>query len=286
MVNAYLSHLSKKFMRRVAGFTTEEGGYFLPRAQAEPPTELLGKIWPWIEGWKERFRMRSLRKTWDQGGLDEDDIAGQGFLALLCHLRVVLLQDLAVLQPDYPDLPFFQHEVFRMPSWPPYAEIIRASVHNPEYSRSLLLEQVLPEVSHAVYNSRDSLYHQVQRMQATLDAQSSGIKGLERQVSGLVISFRNFTNGGTLMVQLGQPHTTSSPPTVAATNQRGAAGTSTLESSAGVTAALTITPAMERPGSEGGGGGGGEGQVGDSAGQAASRPPPFHPLALHTIGDL
>ena len=46
MVNAYLSHLPKKFMRRVAGFTTEEGGYFLPRAQAEPQTELLWKIWP------------------------------------------------------------------------------------------------------------------------------------------------------------------------------------------------------------------------------------------------
>jgi hypothetical protein len=30
MVDAYLSHLPKKFMRRVAGFTSEEGGYFLP----------------------------------------------------------------------------------------------------------------------------------------------------------------------------------------------------------------------------------------------------------------
>jgi hypothetical protein len=57
-----------------------------------------------------------LRKTWEEGGLDKDDVAGQGFLALLCHLRVVLLQDLAVLQPTYPDLPFFWHEVFRVPS--------------------------------------------------------------------------------------------------------------------------------------------------------------------------
>lgn len=32
MVEAYLSHLPKKFMRRVAGFTADEGGYFLPRA--------------------------------------------------------------------------------------------------------------------------------------------------------------------------------------------------------------------------------------------------------------
>ena len=33
------------------------------------------------------------------GGLDYDDSAARGFLALLKHLRVVLLQDLAVLQP-------------------------------------------------------------------------------------------------------------------------------------------------------------------------------------------
>jgi hypothetical protein len=44
MVEAYLSHLPKKFLRRVAGFTSDEGGYFLPRAQAAPPPKLLKKI--------------------------------------------------------------------------------------------------------------------------------------------------------------------------------------------------------------------------------------------------
>jgi hypothetical protein len=65
-----------------------------------PPPELLQKIWPWVQEWEERFCKRSSRKTWEEGGLDEDDVAGQGFLALLRHLRVVL-------QPDYADLPFF-----------------------------------------------------------------------------------------------------------------------------------------------------------------------------------
>ena len=48
-MEAYLSHLSKKFLRRVAGFTSDEGGYFLPRAQPVLPAELLEKIWPWVE---------------------------------------------------------------------------------------------------------------------------------------------------------------------------------------------------------------------------------------------
>jgi hypothetical protein len=41
IVKAYLSYLPKKFMRRVARFTSDKGGYFLPRAQATPPPELL-----------------------------------------------------------------------------------------------------------------------------------------------------------------------------------------------------------------------------------------------------
>jgi hypothetical protein len=45
-----------------------------------------------------RFEARSRRKSYVEGGLDEDDKAGQGFIKLLKYLRVVLLQDLAVLQ--------------------------------------------------------------------------------------------------------------------------------------------------------------------------------------------
>jgi Centromere DNA-binding protein complex CBF3 subunit, domain 2 len=215
MVEAYLSHLPKKFLRRVAGFTSDEGGYFLPRAQAAPPPELLEKIWPWVEEWEERFRKRSLRKTWEEGGLDEDDVAGQGFLAVLRHLRVVLLQDLAVLQPDYPDLPFFQHEVFRMPSWASYSEVVRAAVLTPEYSRSLLLEQVLPEVSHAVYNTRDSLHHQAQHLHAALNIQLAALVKQMNNVAAIATSFSNLTSGGQLplTIPLGTlPASPSLPP--------------------------------------------------------------------------
>ena len=96
-MEAYLSHLPKKFLWQVAGFTTDKGSYFLPQAQPVPLAELLEKIWPWVEEWEEHFCKHSVWKTWEQGGLDEDDVMGQGFLAVLRHLRVVLLQDLAVL---------------------------------------------------------------------------------------------------------------------------------------------------------------------------------------------
>jgi hypothetical protein len=100
MALAYLTHLPVKFLRKVAGFYGTHGDYFLGRAQLNPPQSLLVQVWPWIEGWRERFSARAQRKTWAEGGLDDDDTAAEGFLNLLAHLRVVLLQDLAILQPS------------------------------------------------------------------------------------------------------------------------------------------------------------------------------------------
>jgi hypothetical protein len=283
MVDAYLSHLPKKFMRRVAGFTSDEGGYFLPRAQVLPPPDLLQKIWPWVEEWEERFRKRSLRKTWEEGGLDEDDVAGQGFLTLLCHLRVVLLQDLAVLQPDYPDLPYFQHEVFNMPGWIPYSEVVRAAVLDPEYSRSLLLEQVLPEVSHAVYNARDSLHHQAQHLHAALNVQLSALVRQMNSVAAIATSFSNLTHGGQLPVTIQFGHPPSGASTAAAVDTRGAS--SQQEASDIMQSVVAATAAFRAPAEEGQTGSG-IGQPSSGLPPSSTRPPSFRPLALHTIEDL
>jgi hypothetical protein len=94
-----------KFLRRMAGTTIDPGSYFVPRAHVAPPKELLLKVWPWLTAWELRFRKRARRKNWEQGGLNEDDFAGAGFVKLLLALRSVLLQDLAVLQPG--KLPHF-----------------------------------------------------------------------------------------------------------------------------------------------------------------------------------
>ena len=78
-------------MRIVAGFSSTPGDYFLPRAVTEPPAALRRQLWPWIEEWEPRFEARARRRQWAQGGLDEDDLAGDGFLELLRRLHVVLL---------------------------------------------------------------------------------------------------------------------------------------------------------------------------------------------------
>ena len=77
---------------------------------------------------------------------------------------------------------------------------------NPEYSWSLLLEQVIPEVSHAVYNSRDSLHHQTQHLHAALQVQLSALARQLNNVAVIATSFNNLTSSGQipLTIQFGK----------------------------------------------------------------------------------
>ncbi|KAK7582888.1 hypothetical protein V3481_012184 [Fusarium oxysporum f. sp. vasinfectum] len=91
LCQAYLTHLPRQFMRIVAGFSASPGDYFLARAAHEPPYVLQKQLWPWIEEWEPRFEARARRQCWAEGGLDDDDLAADGFLKLMRRLRIVLL---------------------------------------------------------------------------------------------------------------------------------------------------------------------------------------------------
>jgi hypothetical protein len=97
LCQAYLTHLPWQFMRIITGFSASSGDYFLARAAHEPSPVLQKQLWPWIKEWEPRFKARAYRRYWAEGGLDEDDLAADGFLKLMRRLYVVLLQDLAVL---------------------------------------------------------------------------------------------------------------------------------------------------------------------------------------------
>ena len=47
-------------------------------------------------------------------------------------LVIVFLQDSALLQPRYPDLPVYKHTVFKMAEWEPFAEAVRRRVETEE----------------------------------------------------------------------------------------------------------------------------------------------------------
>ena len=61
---------------------------------------------------------------------DEDDLAGHNCIRLLKYLRVVLHQDLAVLQPGFLELPLFTHPLVWQPEWQAFASTVRLHHEN------------------------------------------------------------------------------------------------------------------------------------------------------------
>jgi hypothetical protein len=163
LVKAYLTHLPRQFMRVVAGFSGSSGDYFLARAAYDPPYVLQKQLWPWIEEWEARFEARARRQRWAQGGLDDDDLAADGFVKLLRRLRIILLQDLAILQPRYPSLPFFNYAPFYGPDWDEFALVARSHTAAGE-PPSLLLQRALPEISATLQSSRDAIMQNCSRL--------------------------------------------------------------------------------------------------------------------------
>lgn len=168
LCQAYLTHLPHQFMRTVAGFSELPGDYFLARAVQEPPATLQRRLWPWIEEWELRFEARARCCQWAQGGLDDDDLAGDGFLKLMRRLRIVLLQDLAVLQPQFPSLPFFSYAPFHGNEWEGFARTVQASITDTAEPPSPLLQRVLPELCGLIESTRSAILHNSQQIASQL----------------------------------------------------------------------------------------------------------------------
>ena len=198
LCQAYLMHLPRQFMRVVAGFSASPGDYFLARAAHEPPHALQRQLWPWVEEWEPRFEARACRRRWAEGGLDEDDLAADGFLKLMRRLRVVLLQDLAVLQPRYPSLPFFAHAPFYGPEWDEFALAVRSDAAGAAEPQSLLIQRALPELSGVLESTREALLQNSQRLAGRLESKLQGIQGsLDALLQGRVpITFTGYFGAG------------------------------------------------------------------------------------------
>jgi hypothetical protein len=186
LCQAYLTHLPRQFMRIVAGFSASSGDYFLARAAHEPSPALQKQLWPWIEEWEPRFEARACRRCWAEGGLDEDDLAADGFLKLMRRLRVVLLQDLAVLQPRYPSLPFFAHAPFYGLEWDEFALAIQSDAAGAAEPQSLLVQRALPELSGVLESSREAVLQNSQRLASRLESRlASEVRAVQDQLRDL-----------------------------------------------------------------------------------------------------
>jgi Centromere DNA-binding protein complex CBF3 subunit, domain 2/Transcriptional activator of glycolytic enzymes len=162
MSTAYLSQLPREWIRTTAGFSATPGNYHLRRAAVEPPTGLKSQIWPWVDHWLARYRASIVsNRSFVNGGLDDCDQAGRQFLELLAWLRVILLQDAAVLQRQFPQFPLWQQPIFCSPDWRRFADEVLVAHDTAEEPRDVRIRQVLPDIEESVRTSREAVLSRV-----------------------------------------------------------------------------------------------------------------------------
>ena len=179
MIMSYMTGLPFGLMRLLASFQCDPSTYFLRCDGYKPPALLLLQIWPWVEGWEAHFNMRHLAKkaTWEQGGLDDDDFRGKGFLRLLKHLQRVLLQDLAILQPKFPKMRLFGHRLFKTPEWAEFMAIIQvAEAAHIEELQSVLLGHALPEINNSLHGTHDAVLLSLSMHQAFVKHELAAVR--------------------------------------------------------------------------------------------------------------
>jgi hypothetical protein len=69
-------------------------------------------------------------------GYFQADKAACNFINLLMWMKLVFLQDAALLQDEFPENPMFTHEVFCHPSWVTYKAAVLAHVQAAENART------------------------------------------------------------------------------------------------------------------------------------------------------
>jgi len=106
-------------------------GLISDHPSAEPPPILLLQLFPWLEGELEALVTRQHHHRHSQ------DVALQHFLHLLVWLRIVLLQDAAILYTKYPDANIFAYAPFNTPVFRTFATSSTAAIEEVEEAAHL-----------------------------------------------------------------------------------------------------------------------------------------------------
>lgn len=147
----YSTKMPLKAMRVAAGFEPERGCHYNPRTQVLPPDLLCKMIFPEVEDLEkqvmeyERLTGATLRTA--RSGAAKT--TAKAFLSLLKFLRVVIIQDAALLMNKRRKHAVFDLPVFKTPAFIAFQAHIVAAVNaaNRNDPRDATLEAVIPRIN-------------------------------------------------------------------------------------------------------------------------------------------
>ncbi|KAF5381020.1 hypothetical protein D9615_004052 [Tricholomella constricta] len=105
----------------------KQESYFIARDQLKPSTALCKSLFSWVE--PELAALEGRNHAFGKAALDK---TLHSFLNLLKLLRVVILQDAAVLSIKYPHCPLWRHAPFSLPEFRVFAAAASSVIHRAE----------------------------------------------------------------------------------------------------------------------------------------------------------
>lgn len=177
MARNYLSFLPQKFMRVVAGFYKGGGQYFVRRGDVSVPRSLQRMVWKDLDDWKDRFQRHNegSASSYRTGGVDESDMAAQGFVKLLLQIRDVFLQDSAIIIRKHPDHIMWTHPVFQHPDWAPFASLVQLAEANIEEPRDVQLQKAIPLMAEKMAGIQEHLGCKIEALGNTAAIQNKKV---------------------------------------------------------------------------------------------------------------
>jgi len=121
MNGAYLTGLPREVMRVMAGFTVQQGQFYLSRSAIDPPEELCRTIFPELDAWNDRLMAKQMNEG-TSGDPMQVTVAAKAFFQLLFMLRITIVQDSVFMMDKFPNHPLWQNAIFSNPLFLEYKQ--------------------------------------------------------------------------------------------------------------------------------------------------------------------
>ncbi|KAE8237953.1 hypothetical protein A4X06_0g9048, partial [Tilletia controversa] len=194
----YMTDASLPPVRVLAGFHKDGGDYWLPRTLLEPPSNLASLLFPWADTWRPSLAGRA--------PAHEDKTAGL-FLDLIVHLRTVLLQDAAFLQPLYPTLAVWSSVPFSSAEFASWSASLRQKTASTPDPFELSLHTITPTISNALASMRvditalgGEVRREAQETRAALGEMMGKLGQLMSQHSGAEVELEELESSCTVVL--------------------------------------------------------------------------------------
>jgi hypothetical protein len=207
--SVYSAKMPMKALRVMAGHSEKKDLFFLPRSGVTPPEDLQKKIFPFIE--------EALEKT------ESNRVTTMEFLRLLKRLRIIILQDSAVLINSGRTHFVFQNEIFKSDGFKVFSSELLAYVKSSKDPSTSSFENVLPGICTKIDNVENHISGNIAVLKEYISnslgkiskdmedlKSNSYVKGLVRHIGNF--QFENDVENTTPDVSLKMHQKAAAPP--------------------------------------------------------------------------